>query len=532
MLSKLSDYFSSCLSPVRVRNRYTHEYLVTGCRQCEACAKAKSNRYVSMINNMSKNSAQTFFITLTFSPDYLPVAHLSIDENHCVSGNIVHHRLVQRGGVMVDNVEHTSFSDSQPFDFSLSDYHFFNLGMPVFNSSSFLGKGVFGILDYSYLQRFFKRLRKLLSYAIPSLNFKYFAVGEYGSRTFRPHFHIILFLSDTVHTSELKNFISICWKYGLNDVQRVQSSAASYVASYCASSSSLPKFLQTKSLRPFCHHSAFSAYTFRREDTKTRLEELYRDDSPYTLQATPNGYDLFPIQNTLRLYAYPKPPRFNSLSNSETVSILCKYEDACIAQRCLNPRFPVKIVLDVFLSDFECKSFGSDNSVVETAYLTLSELHDAYKNSLDSSKKCNFVLLNKHDYGQIYSSYRAFCLARLLDCSSYDIALHVIRFYRGTASHPLNFELMLLNYQYSSLELCDTVQDVKYLYSFFNENSPTSALRSAGFDVNTFASQNDFASLGLSDARERFLGVVSNTHLSVIKHKDRNSYYLYSLHHG
>ncbi len=532
MLSKLSDYFSSCLSPVRVRNRYTHEYLVTGCRHCEACDKAKSNRYVSMINNMSKNSAQTFFITLTFSPDYLPVAHLSIDENHCVSGNIVHHRLVKRRGVLVDNIEFTSFADSQPFDFSLSDYHFFNLGMPVLNSSSFLGKGVFGILDYSYLQRFFKRLRKLLSYALPSLDFKYFAVGEYGARTFRPHFHLILFLSDTVQTSALKNFISLCWKYGVNDVQRVQSSAASYVASYCASSSSLPKFLQTKSLRPFCHHSAFSAYTFFREDTKKRLEELYRDDSPYTLEATSAGYDLFPIQNTLRLYAYPKPPRFNSLSNTEAISILCKYENACIAQRCLNPRFPVKIVLDVFLSDSECKSLGYNNSVVETAYLTLSELHDAYKNSLDSSKKCNFALLNKHDYGQIYSSYRTFCLARLLDCSSYDIALHVIRFYRGTASHPLNFELMLLNYQYSSLELCDSVQDVKFLYSFFNENSPTSALQSAGFPVNSFASQNDFASLGLSDAYDRFLSIVANTHLTQIKHKDRNSYYQYSLHHG
>lgn len=39
------------------------------------------------------------------------------------------------------------------------------------------------------LQKYFKRLRKLC----PDSVVKYFAVGEYGSRTMRPHYHIILF---------------------------------------------------------------------------------------------------------------------------------------------------------------------------------------------------------------------------------------------------------------------------------------------------------------------------------------------------
>jgi hypothetical protein len=43
-------------------------------------------------------------------------------------------------------------------------------------------------LSKTDVQKFFKRLRKLSSNKL-----KYYAVGEYGSKTWRPHYHIILF---------------------------------------------------------------------------------------------------------------------------------------------------------------------------------------------------------------------------------------------------------------------------------------------------------------------------------------------------
>lgn len=46
-------------------------------------------------------------------------------------------------------------------------------------------------LKKSDLQKFFKRLRKLSDARI-----KYYAVGEYGSTRYRPHYHIILFNAD------------------------------------------------------------------------------------------------------------------------------------------------------------------------------------------------------------------------------------------------------------------------------------------------------------------------------------------------
>lgn len=49
-------------------------------------------------------------------------------------------------------------------------------------------KNNFRTLNYVDLQLFFKRLRKLSNAKI-----RYYAVGEYGGNTMRPHYHIILF---------------------------------------------------------------------------------------------------------------------------------------------------------------------------------------------------------------------------------------------------------------------------------------------------------------------------------------------------
>lgn len=51
----------------------------------------------------------------------------------------------------------------------------------------------FRTLDKQVLQKFFKRLRK--NHEAEGLNnsIKYYAVGEYGGKTKRPHYHIILF---------------------------------------------------------------------------------------------------------------------------------------------------------------------------------------------------------------------------------------------------------------------------------------------------------------------------------------------------
>lgn len=81
--------------------------------------------------------------------------------------------------------------------------------------------------DYSLhkedLQKFFKRLRKQLSHPI-----KYFACGEYGDTTWRPHYHAIIFgLSP-----KDRDLFSREWTFGFNTVGSVTYDSCRYVAGY------------------------------------------------------------------------------------------------------------------------------------------------------------------------------------------------------------------------------------------------------------------------------------------------------------
>lgn len=89
------------------------------------------------------------------------------------------------------------------------------------NLPSYHGKG---ILVKDHLQRFFKRLRKDVK------ELRYFACGEYGERTGRPHYHAVIFgYDETLFVDAIRN----SWRDGFSQVVPVtEVSQLSYVAGY------------------------------------------------------------------------------------------------------------------------------------------------------------------------------------------------------------------------------------------------------------------------------------------------------------
>lgn len=92
----------------------------------------------------------------------------------------------------------------------------------------------------SDVQKFIKRLRKKISCPI-----KYYCCGEYGSKTNRPHYHIVILgyrfpdLRSSCVVKSHKGFplfvsdtLSSLWKYGLSTVSNVTSSSLQYVSKY------------------------------------------------------------------------------------------------------------------------------------------------------------------------------------------------------------------------------------------------------------------------------------------------------------
>ena len=59
----------------------------------------------------------------------------------------------------------------------------------TYNDENMLWCGDYGTLQKKDLQDWLKRLRR----QIEPLKIRYYAVGEYGTNTMRPHYHVLLF---------------------------------------------------------------------------------------------------------------------------------------------------------------------------------------------------------------------------------------------------------------------------------------------------------------------------------------------------
>lgn len=97
--------------------------------------------------------------------------------------------------------------------------------------------------DYSVhvrdVQLFMKRLRK----SIEPKRVRYFAVGEYGEQSLRPHYHIIIFghrfddlkllrTSNTGFPCYTSDTLSALWPFGLHEIGTVTAQSGGYVARY------------------------------------------------------------------------------------------------------------------------------------------------------------------------------------------------------------------------------------------------------------------------------------------------------------
>lgn len=88
-------------------------------------------------------------------------------------------------------------------------------------------------LDYHRYQSFIKRLRKVDQ--DPEHPIKYFAVGEYGSKTYRPHFHAIIF-----NVNNWQN-VANCWGHGHVHKGDVTDASIFYTLKYALKSVGRPR---------------------------------------------------------------------------------------------------------------------------------------------------------------------------------------------------------------------------------------------------------------------------------------------------
>lgn len=96
-------------------------------------------------------------------------------------------------------------------------------------------------LDKRHLQAFFKALRKYV-------DMKYYAIGEYGPRTFRPHYHALVWSAIDHH--DMYDLIVNIWQQGNIRISPVVAAQLGYVANYHIVANSVKQWLLEEARAP------------------------------------------------------------------------------------------------------------------------------------------------------------------------------------------------------------------------------------------------------------------------------------------
>lgn len=133
-----------------------------------------------------------------------------------------------------------------------------------------------GILDPYHLQLFHKRLRKYQS-GSKKCTYRYYSVGEYGTRTLRPHYHVIAFNIDLRTLDHLPTL----WPLGNVQVGDVNSASIYYITKFHVNKNHSNNRIQPE----FCTMSRKPGIGFQylKHNTKYHLENE-------SLHVINNGY--------------------------------------------------------------------------------------------------------------------------------------------------------------------------------------------------------------------------------------------------
>ena len=264
---------SDCLRPVKVYNKYTHDVLYVPCGHCYSCLKNKSNRDTSLTMNIASNFKYCYFVFLSYTEKFLPcmemVSEDPVDDNRInYKFCSVNRNMIVSGNKKKNNRGKDRFINDEKFEFthSMTSTEYKDIIVKSHGRYDFSRKCVIyprfedcdnkiPYCNTSDCQKFLKRLRFHIK-AEHNEEVRFYGVSEYGPRTFRPHWHLLLFFDSDEVAKVISQYVSESWSYGNSTCELSKGGSASYVASYVNSNVCLPSlYLEHKEIKARSFHS-------------------------------------------------------------------------------------------------------------------------------------------------------------------------------------------------------------------------------------------------------------------------------------
>lgn len=225
----------SCLFPKRIV-RKDSSVMYVGCGKCPSCLNRRASILSQRVQDECNQHLYSIFFTLTYDNENIPFYHYND------AGDNLFYPCSRRNDmpILKGEDEELAYLPPTPCNSDING---------------------FAVCLKSDIQKFMKRLRRKIEYHHKLDNdekethrVRYFVSSEYGPRTFRPHYHGILWTDRQDIAECAADYIRACWSFCSKeriDVQFVSSSAPQYVAKYVNGTSNLPFILLQKSTRPF-----------------------------------------------------------------------------------------------------------------------------------------------------------------------------------------------------------------------------------------------------------------------------------------
>lgn len=341
LLLKTNFLKNMCKNNRIVTNPYTGRFVLAPCRVCPDCLQEKANRFTMRIRLFQQYQSiglVPYFILLHYDNLHVPY----IDNKSSVECNYIN---VYRG--YGKNIKHLKpLCNCKQTDKVIDDINGFNnLRRHPYT------RHVTGILYYRDIQNFMKRFRIRLKrdYGITS-KVHFFAAGEYGGETKRPHWHLLLFVPKEVLYKQVYKTLLKTWK--MCDFRRgpkrpfeLARDVSKYIASYVNEFTQLPSYLQHKKFRPKVR---FSINFGNHIGVTPRIEKFLFDEIihknnfrylfNYTSQVNIVQYPiLVPLQVQNRYFPNIKGKRFLSFS---AIHELLRNINLSSSKRTLDYLFP------------------------------------------------------------------------------------------------------------------------------------------------------------------------------------------------
>lgn len=268
----MSDFsLYSCFSPRKVYNKYLCREVTANCGKCAYCRSLRAFDLTSRVQrefvNQGGNTA--LFITLSYDNDHLPVYQYNGRARRWLSNC---------GCPEFEPLPECAVNEyPTPIKYDI-DGKMPLRALGTRSASRYKMRPAFAHLCYPDVQRYFALVRARF-YALctrydnsplhiayedvdltyETFSYRYAVCGEYGPTTFRPHYHIVIFLNHAANDRQLSaisQIFSSSWSLGLVDIQAVTSDGvAPYLADYVTGLGNIPSVLQGKRVRPCFHFS-------------------------------------------------------------------------------------------------------------------------------------------------------------------------------------------------------------------------------------------------------------------------------------